>query len=216
MGIGAGANLVGGLMQSIAASKAQQEMGDAFLREMQQQQKFRNQAFGTFQEAVPQRGVETAQDQIAQGAQHRQDVYAQNTSPLGFGAGPTARDQAATGIAGALRGKLGGYSDWSLNQAISNIRTQDELNRITQQAGGQAQIFPYKMYDAQHSADQLAFWGSLISSIGSGAGSFLPSGGPPVGGGAGQYGSAFGGQGSPGNTGFGVPEGFASQFEGYA
>lgn len=213
--VGAGANVAGGLMQSIAASLANREMNDVFAREIQRQQRHRNEAFGTFQPAVQLRGVETARDQIGQGAEKREGFYGKvGESQFSPGGDPrTGQDKTQANLLAKQRAQLGGYSDWALNQMISNIRTQDELNRLSSFSAGDAQVFPYDMYEAQHSQDELAFWGQLIASLGSGAGSFINSGGPPQGGGQPL---AFGGQGSPANAGFGVPEGFAGQFAGYA
>ena len=198
-------------MQSIAASQANKAMSTALQREMERQQGYRNQAFGTFQTGVQPRGVETAREQIGQGAENRQNFYQHvGQAPLAVNAPTLPRAQEYYGLTGQNRARLGGYSDWAINQMISNIRTQDELNRLSNFAQGTAQVFPYRMYDAQHSADELAFWGSLIASLGGGAGSFLGGSGgsqPPLG---------FGGRSSPANGGFGVPEGFGSQFAGYS
>ena len=206
-----GANVVGGLMQSVAATMAKHAQEAEFAREIQRQQRYRNEAFNTFQPHVQTLGVETARPEIAQGAQNRESAYGKiGETKFGTQGGPSARDKAQYGLLGQQRAQLGGYSDWALNRMIANIRTQDELNRISNFAGGTAQVFPYKMEEAGHKGDELAFWGSLIASLGSGAGSFLPSGGSPTA----QQGSAFGGQGSPPNTGFGVPQGFGSQYAG--
>ena len=202
LGIGAGSNIVGGLMQSIAAGMANRAMSKQFQRELERQQAHRNQAFGTFETATPFRGVETAGQQIQQGAANREQAYHDiSQAPLSIGgAQPTGRDQARYDLQGKSRANLGGYSDWALNQMISNIRTQDELNKITNFAAGDASVFPYRMYEAQHKGDELAFWGSLISSIGGGAGSFLNSGGQ---GGGPPFGSIY--QGAGGNPYMSVP-----------
>jgi len=177
MGIGMGANLAGGLMQSVAATMAKHAQEQEFQREIQRQQKYRNEAFNTFQPAVQQRGVETARTEIGQGAQNREANYQQiGQTKFGVGGGPSERDKALYGLLGKGRANLGGYSDWALNRMIANIRTQDELNRISNFAGGTAGVFPYRMEQAGHEGDQLAFWGSLIASLGGGAGSFIPQG----------------------------------------
>lgn len=170
LGIGSAANLVGGIMQSIAAAKAREAMGKAFDKEIQLQQGYRNKAFNEFQPGTEQRGVEVAREQIQQGSQRRQNFYNANNNPLSVGASnATSRDKAAFQMSGQLRGQLGGYSDWGLHQFINNLKTQNAINKISNFAGGDASVFPYKMYDAQHSMDELAAWGNLISSIGGGA-----------------------------------------------
>lgn len=215
LGVGAGANLVGGLMQSVAGSMANRAMDEAFKREIGRQNAFRNEAFGVFQPSVQLRGSEEALKQRDIGAGKRMGAY-EDIGQTRFGTGgPSEGDQIAYGLAGQNRAKLGGWSDWALNQMISNIRTQDELNRISDWARGAQSLFPLRMYNAQHSGDELAFWGSLISSLGGGAGSFLSSnqGGSPAGGyfqqnpNQGYYG---------GMQGFDAGQGFGQQFAGYA
>jgi hypothetical protein len=185
MGVGMGAQLVGGIMQMIAAKQAQGEMGDELKREMRQQQGFRNQALGVFQPHLQTRGVETARTQIAEGSQKRQQEYGRvGQTKLGVGQndGGSARGQAQLQMRGQARGQLDGYSAWQLQQMITNIRAQDELNRISNFAGGQANIFPYKMQDAQHSADDLAAMGGLVASLGGGAANMAQvyGGAPPT------------------------------------
>lgn len=167
---GAGANFVGGIMQAIAASQAQKAMTAAYQRELQKQQGYSNQAYNTFEGGLQPRGVEQARQDIAQGSQQRQALYQNvNQTPFGLYGGPTQTDRSNYALQGKLRGNLGGYSDWALNQAIRNIRTQDQLNQISNFAHGTATTFPYRLNDAQHSADELAFWGTLIAGLGGGA-----------------------------------------------
>ena len=176
-------------------------MGDALRREMERQQGYRNEALGAFQPGTTQRGAETAETQIQQGAQHRQGLY-DTVGSAQFGTKPaaTARDQASYKLKGMARARLGGYSDWALDQMIANIRVQDQLNKISNFAGGTAQVFPYRMFDAQHSADDLAMVGGLISSIG---------------GSAPAWGQMFGSAPKTGSAGgIGVPSNFSSSFAG--
>ena len=201
-GAGAAANVIGGIVQMIAAKKAGQEMYEATQREMDLQNKFRNQAFTTFQPAVGTRGVETAREQIGAGADQRQDFYGKvGQSKLGLNEQKSNRGQAQYQLSGQNRANLGGYSDWALQQMISSIRTQDELNRLSSFAGGQAQVFPYKMSDAQHSQDNLAAIGGLISSIGGSAPAWSSFSGAPqqqqkpmLGGWGENFGSQYSGQ----------------------
>src|SRR5206468_2038209 len=84
---------------------------------------------------------------------------------------------------GMQRSKVGSVNDWQLDQMINRIRTQQDLDKISNFARGTSQIFPYRMYEAQHSMDELAFWGNLISSIGGGGGNMMSTfggGGPPT------------------------------------
>ncbi len=170
--IGAGAGVAGGVMQMIASRLANEEMAQQFQKELLQQQAFRNQGFGNVEQLLPQMGVEQARQDIAHGAQNREQFYAKNSGPMAAQVGGDQRDRASGVLAGKSRAQLGGYSDWALTKAIKMIRTQDQLNRLASFAQGSAQVFPYKMQDAQHSQDPLAGIGSLLSSIGGSAGGF--------------------------------------------
>lgn len=168
---GAAAQILGQILKGIAANQAKHAMEKAFKGELTRQRGYRNEAFGVFEGAVPKYGVETAREEMGRGQEHREGLYNQvgatdftASQPSGFGA--TGADQANLAMAGQARGKLGSYSDWQLDQMIRSIRTQDELNKINNFASGTAGVFPYRMYDAQHSGDSLAFAGDLLSSIG--------------------------------------------------
>jgi hypothetical protein len=205
--IGAGASVVGGIMQMIAARQAQAAIRNAIENEMTRQAGYRNQAFGTLGEAIPQRGVETARSQMAEGAANRRQAYeGVNQASLGFGGGQSQRDRANYSLQGDARAKLGSYSDWQLRQLVSHIRTQDKLNKISNFAGGQAQnVFPYVLHDSQHKGDELAALGQLIAAAGGTATSFgslygaTPEGGSRPGGTGDTTGAAIG---LGGNTGY--------------
>lgn len=176
-----GANVVGGVVQSIAASQAQKEMFKAFNQEIARQQKYQGQAIGQFDSNLLNLSAETAQQQMAQGQQQReqgyQDVY---NRPLNVSeAGPTAsRDKAVYDSQAQARARVGAYSDWQLDQKINDIRNSQALNQISNFAKGTASVFPYRMYQAQHSWDELAAWGQLVSSVGGGQ-PWTGSGQPP-------------------------------------
>lgn len=179
MGYGQAAQLVGGLMQSVAAGQANKAVKREVKREIGRQQRYRSQAFGEVQESLPGRGVEAAREQLAEGSKKRQDFFNQ-VGQTSFGqGGMDNRSMQNYQLMGANRANLGAYNDWALNQMINNIRVQDELNKISNFSAGTASVFPARVQDAQHSWDELAFWGSLIGSIGGGSSSFLPSQGAP-------------------------------------
>lgn len=75
-------------------------------------------------------------------------------------------------MVGGQRAALGGYQDWLQGQAINQLHTGQDIGQVGNFAAGTAQVFPYKMYQAQHSQDELAFWGSLIASIGGSAANY--------------------------------------------
>lgn len=175
-----GANIVGGAIQSIAAGLENRSMGHTFNDEGRRQRNFSGQEWQTFMPELGRMGIENTNTELGQGAAQRMAAYGSaNGAPLIAGQGMgTAGDQARLALEGQARAQMGSYSDYSLNQQIDKIRTQQALNQISQQAQGSAQMLPYRMYQAQHSQDVLDFIGKAISSIGSG-GSPLSTSGPP-------------------------------------
>ena len=179
-GYGEALQAIGGVLQSVAAEQAQEKMNQAFADMLARQQRYAQQAYGTWENALPGMGVETARQQMAQGQAHREDLYNQLLNSPSSATGPamSARDSAFGRSTGQVRAKLGSYSDWELMQHINNIKTQNELNKISNFSQGWSSLLPLQLNQAQHSQDELAMFGSLISSIG---------------GGAANYGSLFGG-----------------------
>lgn len=178
-GAGAGAGIVGGFMQSVASTMESQAMFQAFQAELARQHGYDSQAYGAFLGSLPGQSAETAQQQIGAGQEQREKDYSQLQSMPLVAGGPSmsSTDAAALNLSDASRAKVGGYGDWKVNQTINNIKTQDQLNKISNFAGGTASVFPYKMYAAQHSQDELDMWGKAISSIG--GGSFSPTASAP-------------------------------------
>lgn len=175
-------NAVGNVMDAIAASEENAAMQQAFNTEMQQQGRYGQQAYGTLLSSLPSQGADAANTAINEGAENRTSQYSTLLNTPLFanqGAGNSspyaATDRAALDLQGAARAKVGGMSDWQLNNAINNIKTNEAL-RVNFRASGNAQVFPYQMYQAQHSQDELAFWGEVLKSIG-GSGSATPGSG---------------------------------------
>lgn len=173
-GYGAIAGAAGGLIQAVAAGLAANAMKNTFGNQLDLQAGLRNQALvGAFQPRLQTSGVETAREEIGAGSQKRQDAYGRlEGTRLGLGQKTGERERGKSRLFGKARADLSGYSDHQLDQMIHTIRTQDELNRISNFAGGEARIFPYKLDAAKHEYDQLSFFGQLVSSLGGAAGNY--------------------------------------------
>lgn len=209
-GIGAGLGVLGAVMQMVAAKKAEAEMAQTFQKEQDLQNRYQVQAFGNHQQLVPTQGVETARQDLAAGKERRVGEYNRlNENRLGGGPA-NARDQQAFALSGNARANLGSYSDWQLNNAIRRIRSADRLNRIVFNASEDAGVFPYRMFDAQHSADDLAALGQLAASAGGATTAFgslygaQPKGGLTDGANGAQY----------GGPGYDFNNGYSGQFGG--
>lgn len=200
-GIGAGTAIVGGELQGWAALLDKWAMQKAYQAEAHKQNEYAAQAgdvlYGTPARAtqvggtgnlidlsktpgsIAQASPASAQAMMQQGAGARRQAYSDiGKVPLGSGFSPMSNfnpsaSDAYLGLVGDARAKLGGYSDWAVQQAINNLRNQQRLNQITSFAGGQAKnVFPLQMYAAQHDQDALAAIGQAISSVGGAAGNF--------------------------------------------
>lgn len=201
---GAAANIVGGEMQGWASVLDKQAMGKAFTAEQNRQQGYADQAKGVMTQEVPLQGAGQAGMDLAQGAQDRQALYTSlGKIPLTMSSGGPPQgarqaklDQAYSTMRGQTRARLGAYSDWALNEALRSIQTQESLRQVSNFAQGTASVFPYKMYEAQHSYDDLAMAGAAISSIGGGAADYAKYASAPSGGSGasvpGAYGPAWG------------------------
>lgn len=174
MSVGAITGPVGGELQGWAALLDRLAMRKAFKEEMGRQGEYRKQAGQVFQGGLDQSSAEYAQSQMDKGSQNRQALYQRLAyQPMTTtGVGPTARDYAYGQQQGKARANLGGYSDWQQQQGIDTLNRQRALDRIYNFAGGTAQVFPYRMYDAQHKMDTLAQIGQMISSMGGGSSNF--------------------------------------------
>jgi len=187
MGTSTATNIVGGEISGWAALLEKWAMQDQYEQELKRQAAFRDQALGQFNTRVGTAGAATAQDQMAQGAANRMAMYnAIQATPSALQVksqprGNPARDAATAQMLGQDRANLGKYSDWGLQQTIQNLNTQRALAAIESKAGGQAGVYPYRMYDAQHSQDTLSQIGQAISSIGGGSANYSSSDSTPQG-----------------------------------
>lgn len=182
MAYGAIAQVAGGVMQAIAARIAQEKMLKEYKKERERQKAYAGEATGVFQERLGSADVDTARSQMEEGRTARLADFAgvarNNLAPT-LNLQMTPQDRAAFDVSTRSRAKFGSYSDWAMKQAIQDIRTQQELNRITSFAGGTASVFPYREYAAQHSQDWLATMGALLSSVGGSAPAFANMYGSP-------------------------------------
>lgn len=210
-GYGAAAQFAGAMMQAVAANQEQRSMFNEYQDELQRQGVLGAEAMGQqWDPGVRQWG--NAQQDLGAATQRREGVYnnLNQRSLVANQAGPDAKAQAILGQNAGARAKLDSYGDWMNQQGLNMQHTQQGLDKISNFSRGDASVFPYRMWNAQHSQDELSFWGQLIQSAGGGASSFGQQGGPPqqaMGGGGGAFsggpnyqgGSPYGYQG-PGGT----------------
>ena len=200
LGVGIGSNIVGGEMQGWAAQLDREAMARAFQAEMAQQNAFRQQGMQQFQQGLAGQGYQSAQQLMQQGAQNRMNTYGSLAgAPMGFsvseqGSKSGARDAATVQQAGQARANLGAYGDWQQQAGVNSLVTQRLLNQLASTASGQASLYPYQMYQAQHEWDPLAMAGAAISGLGGAAGNYMQYAQQPQGriGAQGPYGTPYG------------------------
>lgn len=169
---GMAAGFVGGQLQGWAALLDRWAMEDEYRRELQRQGEYRNQAATIFNAQLGQAGSAGAQQQLRQAYASRLGEYnSLDNVPLGFSvkgqrSASPRRDIAAARMAGGQRAGLMKYGDWLQGQKMLNLTTGRELDQTTNFAGGTAGVYPYRMYQAQHTMDDLAEMGAAISSVG--------------------------------------------------
>lgn len=199
-----GANIAGTELQGWASLLDKWAMQDAFKAEAQRQTGYANQAMDVFNKRLQYAGADYANKFLARDTASREKGYGDlnktplsvNTTPYSGGRG--GADTAYINMRGAQRAKLGAYGDYLGRQKIQTGETARELNPIINFAKGTAGVFPYRMYEAQHSMDDMAAIGAALSSLGGGSGGNIGqslSSSPPGGYGQGTYypyGGAYG------------------------
>lgn len=188
--VGMGTSLAGGIMQAIAAGLAKRKMQQQFQSELNKQRGFQQQAFGDFSTALPAFGAEQAQRDIGSSVTQRLGDYGRvEAAPMATGAPPaSAIERAMIGRGNEASAGYRGYADWQKNVGTREQDLSNILARIMFRSRGQANVFPYQMYDAQHRYDWLQVLGQLVSAAGGAASSF-DTGGPSGGGMTNYYGA---------------------------
>lgn len=189
--IGAGAQVAGGAIEAIAAQLANAEMKRQFDKELINQGKYQEGSRAAWQGDIPTHGSEQANVDLAKGEKQRLEGY-DKVKNVSLAPGQQLSNAGSLNFeqrAGA-RAKLRAYSNWELEKMMRDLQLRAKLQKIANFSQGDAAVFPAVMQDAQHSQDQLAFWGKLIGSVGGTAANFGQMNAVPQQ--AGQFPSNFG------------------------
>ena len=169
--VGMGGNLIGNAINMAAAAQTQRAMYGAYRKELAKQGIYQQQATELFDKNVQDTGYPASQTAMAQGATGREAGYgAVQNVPLTMTPTPEseqnlARDAAQYKQSGGTRAALGSYGDWQHGLAQNNFATDQGIRRISNFSGGELnRVYPYEMYNAEHSQDTMRFWGDLFSS----------------------------------------------------
>ena len=161
-------------MQMTGNAEAQSAENDATNAELLRQKQYQDQGQSLFKQSLGQSGVETAQKQIATGAVGRQEAMTKQAAI------PLTTSQASSPVAtqsanvvtpklaqsGAAEAKLGGYSDWDLQQWIKNLRAQQNLAINSQFAQSSDRVLPYELQSASRAGDTMRSIGGALGGLG--------------------------------------------------
>lgn len=162
---------------SMAASAAEESaMNDKTKAEVLRQKGYQQKSTGEFERSLAQSAPKVAQQQIDSGAEARLgDLTKASQIPIS-GAGPldlSAPNTVQAGQAAAQLGqqaqakaKLGGYSDFDLQQWIKNLRAQQQIGMYGQFAKQSSQVLPYELQAAARSAEDMRGAGTALSAAG--------------------------------------------------
>jgi hypothetical protein len=189
---GMAAGIVGNELQGWAAMLEKWGMQKAYQNEQARQNAYQQQALDKFKSGLQLAGSSQAPQMLADAAKARQDQYGAIgqvplavTSPATTKSYNPAADQAYINLLGGDRARLGAYQDWQLAQQLGAQQTARDINQIANFAGGTASVFPYELYQAQHSQDIMSQIGQSFSSLGGAASSYGNMIKPPSSGGMG-------------------------------
>ncbi len=173
MGVGAATNIIGGVMKAFAAAEAQKKAFKEFQTERGRQTGYADEAGSAVRQSLEGATADVARQQMEEGRNKRlmdfSNVAQVNLLPGGM-QGMNQVDNAKFGVLSKARANLGSYSDWALEQTLRDIKTQQELNRVINFAGGTASVFPYRQDAALHSMDVLALMGNTLQQAGGAGG----------------------------------------------
>lgn len=160
-GIGSAIGGIFGNLQANNALSAASRNANAW------QNRYINQGYdNAFLPSLPGQSAEAATGQIAKGAGERQAGYnnllSQNLVPGAPQSATPGADMAKIQAFAQPQAQLGGYTDWQLNQLINQIRTKQELDKISNFAQGQASLVPFNLNAAQHAGDAAHGIGGLV------------------------------------------------------
>ena len=204
---------IGTGLQSAGAAKSRNAMEQRTQDELNRQAQIQRKAEAEYAQSLARSGSGVADASIQQGTEQRQEGYSQLQSlPLDTGAQPVAgpkqavtlRDVAQMQLANKSRAKLGGYETWMLDQAIKNVRANQNLGILGQQAVRSQNILPLELQDASHAGDALSGAGMGVGALGALVGGLGALSGASAGAGAGA-GTAAGTAGSAGSVGTAYP-----------
>lgn len=200
-------------LQIAASNKAASKMNEANQAELLRQKQYQARATQVANQSISDSSPQNAWQKLEMGEKKRTEAYSRlgaqdlgtvqpntaqpnsvvnNPAAQRFQRGSEGVANAWSRVVGGGQARLGAGEDWGLDQRIRNQETNSKLQRIGSDARVSAGILPTEIDAASHSADAMAGWGKLVSSLSSviglygatastaGAGEALASNGQPA------------------------------------
>lgn len=164
-------------LQAAGAQQAQDAMNRKTSEELQRQKKIQDKSKKVFSVSLGSSGKDTAERKIDEGQAQREQAYTDvqavpltqggSVIPQGNSSSMMLRDASTRMLGNKSRANLGGYDTWLLDNAIKNIRANQNLNMNSQEAQRSQAILPMELQSASHAGDTLAGIGSIVQMAGS-------------------------------------------------
>lgn len=170
----------GAIIQAVAAQKASENMEKELRRKRESSAAVAKRAMDSWKELVSGSGYAQSQLDLERNAAERVAVN-DSMAGMSFQGGETPigdrRDAQVARQRGTMVARVNAYDDTMLDKAIRELRAQEKLTKIENFETGSLQVYPYQIYDAQHSADKMAKAGKMVSSAGKMMSSYSSMGG---------------------------------------
>ncbi len=175
--LGLAAAAAGAGLQVAGTQKSAHSMNQKTLDELARQRTLQGQAQEEYAKSLTQSDRPTADAQMQKGTEQRESAYNQlqqmplttNGQSVLTNSTPAVnlRDVAQMQLSNRSRAKLGGYETWVLDQAVKNMRTNQQLGVLNQQAVRSQNVLPLELQNAAHAGDNLSGIGMGVGALGS-------------------------------------------------
>lgn len=174
--VGAALSAVGTGAQVAANRRARAAQERQVSQEVERQREKQKRGSALFEQSLVQSTPEVAQRQTAEGEQQRLSAY-ERLRGIPMSSQDISPSSSSTVVSDTQRGqeikqgeqaraRFYAPSEWELRQQIKNLRTNQALGLLSQEASGSQAILPYELQDAARSQDTLAGIGSLMQTAG--------------------------------------------------
>jgi hypothetical protein len=164
-------------MEMAAASEARRRMEEMTRREIDRQRRYEEEMQPIIERSIAESEPDTSAQQVQEGEIRRKQAYEQAQkrrlqgmeTPIERASTKESKEATIvkTRSENLQRAKLGGFSEWELQQAMKNLDVAQKLGTIGAFARDSSSVLPTEIQDASHAGDSLAGGGQLVGALGS-------------------------------------------------